>query len=611
MFPPAIAPRGTTILREQRNWICYGLAALPPVYVLAKILLQGIDLPFFDEWFPYSSVDLAIWTRSGTLRLDDLIAQNFEHRIVFTRAVTVLGAWLWNANERVGMIVSWVLAVGVLAVLSSLVRRSFPGLSPLALVPLSALVFTARAQNNWLWAFENQWYFCILFFVLGLWWAGRPGSRTAAFAGAAVCAVAASFSFGAGLLAWGLLALAMATRGGWRARHWTVWTALAVGCVVLYFTNYRWWPSNDLRRFLRVEGALHLLRFVLTFLGGWAVPESAHWLWWASLCGAAALVLFAGTVISLWRAGERVAIAPWCALGVLPVGAAAMLAQGWRSNDINHALFGRYVSLSSLLPASAAVLLLAAFTRGGNFPRHARFGAAVAAVALFAAAIGTSIANWRPAMFLATRQMQRCARAFPVTRDLGCIEFALLEQDRNREKLDRLAELELSAFSDRSAVAAAQQGANAPPLALWHRELDDWERPPGMEQPTGTEGRYAVPQSAVFVEREPMRLCLADLQEITLDVALSRDVFIRLAKLFLKVDGETDFSEEHMVFVNLARDEALHRYAFSLAPLASAGARVTGMRIDPVLGGTHAGSWVEVHNLRAVRKSDGPSACAR
>lgn len=598
-------------MRGRRQWIWLGIAAIPPLYVLAKIVGQGVDLPFFDEWFPTSSVDVAIWSRSGTLRISDLLAQNFEHRIVFTHLVTAAGAWLWRGNEKIAMGITWVVALGALATLAGLVRRSFPALWPAALAPISALLFTARAQNNWLWAFESQWSFCIFFLVLGLWWAGRQGPAAAALGGAAVCALCANFSFGSGLLGWGLIAVAMALGGGWRGRHWILWTLLTAAGIALFFRHYQFWPSGDPGRFLHPAAAAHLLRFVVTFLGGWAVPDGAPWLPWGAVCGTATLALFIGTAVFLWRSGERKSIAPWCALGLFPLASALLAGQGWRSDDINNALFGRYVMVSALLPAATAVLVISVLTKTFALSRAARLTVAAPALALFCAAVATSAANWKPALFLATPPMQRCARAFPVTRDLGCIGFALYGADRNREKLDRLAELGLSAFADPVAVEAAQRSAAAPPVELWERELDAWTRPPGLERPGAVTGRYEVPSAAVFVHQGPLRLCLADLLEVTLDIAVSREVRDRMAKLFLELDGESGFSEEHMVFVTLARDEALHRYAFSLEPLISQGRRITGIRVDPVIGGAGPHSWVEVHDLRAVRKAGGTSACVQ
>ena len=250
------------------------VAALPMLLVGMRVIQAGINLPFFDQWFPGSSVDVALASHARNLHPAALWQPVFEHRIVFTHLTTALLAGFGQWNVKAEMLISVALAgMALFVILGRLQALSTRPLPVWLGALLSGLMFGLRQQNNWLWSFGTSWYFALLFVTLTLGLLSAPGGGAGRLFLAAASAEAASLSLGSGLLAWplGFFLLLPGRPGGWprcsagpplrgsdpravqRAEH----------------------PARSEQR-APLPWALGRLRFVLAFLGAPLLPDRPY-----------------------------------------------------------------------------------------------------------------------------------------------------------------------------------------------------------------------------------------------------------------------------------------------------------------------------------------------
>lgn len=172
--------------------------------VAAKWMLiraHGVNVPFWDQWDSEPPSYLAF--QRGGLEWSKLFQTHAEHRVVFTRALFVL---LEIANQqwdvRLQMVVN--AAISTLATLSLavLVARGRKSGESLALAAVAIVTTTVPyAHENLLWGFQSQFYFHVLFSILGVGFAAGSRPLSAAWWLGLLCATLATLSIAAGALA--------------------------------------------------------------------------------------------------------------------------------------------------------------------------------------------------------------------------------------------------------------------------------------------------------------------------------------------------------------------------------------------------------------------------
>lgn len=217
---------------------------LAVVYALV-IMHFAVNVPVADEWT--SVIPLVNSAIHGRLTFGELWVQHFNESHLFIpnsifAAVGVLGSF----NTRILIALSIIFQVASFGIVLGLFK-SYLGrtLSVVPVVVVGLGWFGLGAIDNALWGFQLQLYLTQFFVILMLFFllAGlkRQPRGIWSFAGAFVCAIAASLSTVQGLLAWplGLLVLVWsASRLAHYRRYLLFWCGTAIIAIGVYFIGY-------------------------------------------------------------------------------------------------------------------------------------------------------------------------------------------------------------------------------------------------------------------------------------------------------------------------------------------------------------------------------------
>jgi hypothetical protein len=201
----------TRLLENLRNHCAWlRLAGLFAIVLAAKLALIGhfgSPVPFWDQWDGEARA-LFIPVQEGRLHTASLFDAHCEHRIVCTR-VLVLGLLKLNTlwDPKLEMVAQAFLHSGCIVLLLGLCGRQLSGTrARLLFTGFAMLVFLIPfGWENTLWGFQSQFYFVMLWGLLGLFGCWRHATLSAGW-------WLGILFFGLGLLsmAGGLLAPAVA-----------------------------------------------------------------------------------------------------------------------------------------------------------------------------------------------------------------------------------------------------------------------------------------------------------------------------------------------------------------------------------------------------------------
>lgn len=125
---------------------------------------------------------------------------------------------------------------------------------------------------------------------------------------------------------------------------------------------------------------------------------------------------------------------------------------------------------------------------------------------------------------------------------------------------------------------------------------DGWE-PVRM---TPADGAWLAGQDPQFVYTKPLSICVVTYQAILVRLAVAPDPAIALLQLYYRQAGVPGFRGDQAATLPLNADGVMHTYLIPIDALnAPLGARLTGLRIDPILGGATP-SRVELEELRLL-----------
>ncbi|MFN0062274.1 MAG: hypothetical protein ACKVPX_07135 [Myxococcaceae bacterium] len=399
-------------------WVALVLAAcVPPGVVLSEIATRGVNVPFADQWLRGSTLDVASRTLTGTLSRRDLLRQNFDHRIFFSHLTTAVLVRFSSWDQRDEMRLSVLMAaVAVVLLFVAWKKGAPPHALPWVLPVFSLLMLSQRQRANWLWGFQTQWYFALLFVAALAALLSVSRLRTRHWVLGAIGATCATFSFGSGLLTWPLFVLGAVLRGEMTWRRAIGWLVAAVTVLVVFFQRYNWMPRPG--RPLSLSWALDTAQFVFAFVGSSFAPESAAGLPWAMAAGVVVLALALLATLLLWRGGALRESVPWLFLLGFAVGSALMASQSERGRAVANALFSRNVAHACLAAVAALVLTGQAAKRLS--PSKAWL-LRLAPALWIPGFVWATQASWTPYPFIGDRALFDCVQAFPKLRNLSCL----------------------------------------------------------------------------------------------------------------------------------------------------------------------------------------------
>jgi hypothetical protein len=399
------------------------LAAIPPLAVAHRVWLTAVDLPTWDAWqFAPAVADLF----EGRSDPRDLWAQHNEHRLVVPRALMLglarVSAWDVRWEQAANVVV----ALGQLALLAALLRRTVAPAAPRAVPWLvagaSALIFALGAWQNWSWGWQLQIFVnaaaaCGTALALAA-WRGRWWQTAVLQA----LSTTAALSFANGLALPLLVPLALlvapaAVPRRTRIAHAIVAAGAGVAVAAAYLAGFERPPPLPQATSTHVT-PLNVARHALGFLGS---PFAADDVVAAGVIGAGGLVAVATATLWLWRDGRelRAALLPWALLETYAVASALVTAIGRVGFGVAQALQSRYVTISSLFWLGAAPTLTLAAARwlrtASPTPAQTLRAGLAAGVALGVLAAGWWTA-WEAGAAAMHQHAQRMRRARPCVR---------------------------------------------------------------------------------------------------------------------------------------------------------------------------------------------------
>ena len=238
-----------------------GLLAAPPVMLLYLIWLDGVNVPYTDDWH---LAGLLQALARGKLTFGALWAQHLENRMFFSNLVMIAIAGATRFDTKVAMYASWVVLTLSFWIIAIVWRRT-TGFGWAWLLPPAALVFSLLQYRPILHGFDLS-IFLVLLCLSGVAWLLATADGRGRFALAIVVGLVGTYCAVQGLALWpaGLVMLVVL---GQSARRVGLWVGAGVIAAALYlfdFTttgtgaDFGWMaghPLNALRFLLELTGA--------------------------------------------------------------------------------------------------------------------------------------------------------------------------------------------------------------------------------------------------------------------------------------------------------------------------------------------------------------------
>lgn len=305
-----------------------------------RVMIDGYTpVPFADFWEQFPFIERSL---RGDLGIDDLWAQANEHRILVARVQFLLDYRLFDGTN--------VFLFAAIAASSLLLAATFAAavwldtrdwLLTLGTVAVAGTAAMSPAGiENLTWSFQVQFVQVFLFAtlsVLAIVVAGRiatPAQQLLATAGAALAAIAATYSMANGLVVW---VVVVGLAGFLRLRRRIAIALTVVGLVTGLSFLWHFAFSTD----GSLSDPVGMARFLAVYLGSavWGAGQTA-----AALVGGIGIALYSVLCVLAWkdRAGRSVALPFGVGVATFVVLTAAQTAAGRLDLGTSQALSSRY-----------------------------------------------------------------------------------------------------------------------------------------------------------------------------------------------------------------------------------------------------------------------------
>lgn len=376
------------------------LCTIAALLTLAFILLNGVNVPFADEWW-YASLVKSV--ESGQSTFNSFWSPQNEHRMLIPRLEFSTLAALTHWNSKVMMAAGWLIAVIAMIFFFSQFKMIYLPRHPMlwiAAVGVSAAAFFSLVQlENWLWAFQFAFFFIQFAVVASLIILCRSNiALWFRLVAAAALGAAASFSSAQGLLIWPTLLFSLAlTNDSLRKKTIGLLGLLIAAAITFSLYFFRLPRATELH--LRPEQITEKVQLpIIGFLGLVGNPL-AHWISYERLPHRAWFIGLSITIVFLFvtsiviRRRRLPDAAPWLGLGAYAYSFCLVTTYGRLGMGYTGAfLASRYTThVTLLLIAILALLLIAIGSREAESTLHdtrfSRIQVLAAFVVMFAIAL--------------------------------------------------------------------------------------------------------------------------------------------------------------------------------------------------------------------------------
>jgi hypothetical protein len=373
------------------------LCAIAALLTLAFILINGVNVPFADEWW-YGGLVKSVGSGHATFNI--FWSPNNEHRMLIPRLEFSTLAVLTHWNSKLMMIVGWLAAVGTMLFVFSQFKKIYSPAHPTlwtASVGVSAAALFSLVQlENWLWAFQFAFFFIQFAVVAGVILLCR--SHLALWLRLlAVVALGstASFSSAQGLLIWPTLMLSLSlTNDSLRKKVIGLLCLLISAAIVSFFYFLGLQHTTELQ--LRPEQIIEKAQLPFFGFFGLVGNPLAHWISYEHLphrawfIGLSITIVFLFLTFILTKRRRLPDAAPWFGLGAYAYSFCLVTTYGRLGTGYTGSfLASRYTTHVALLPIVILGLNLIALnsTKTESTERHAQLSR-IQVLAAFSATLG-------------------------------------------------------------------------------------------------------------------------------------------------------------------------------------------------------------------------------
>ncbi len=352
--------------RQTRRWevrptdvLGVMFALIPAALMLFMVIHTNANLPRNDT--SINSLDKVERLSEGTFTLDDLFERPKRHPYVTMHLTTIALYYLTDFNVSIGRIIEWGVAFAGYLVMGGLAFYTL-GRRALWVWPLMGVAYFTLSNMTIFALYEGISQFYLIFFSLAAYavvlvWPHRRGTLVWAY----VLALLAGISFTSGVIAWGLVFLAMVYRG---YRDWRAYGLLGLGlltsvAVVLYVqSGYLQFEGEG--NTVSPENIRIMLPYLAVYLGrmfhAGTQPELARDI------GYMGLALFGGMAAYVWwgaRKSQDVMV--WGLMATFAILQGVLVGLGdEQETGFGTAMYTRYITTSSVF-WSAFLGLFASF----------------------------------------------------------------------------------------------------------------------------------------------------------------------------------------------------------------------------------------------------------
>jgi hypothetical protein len=373
------------------------LCAIPALLTLAFVLINGVNVPFADEWW-YAGLVKSV--ESGQATLNSFWSPNNEHRMLIPRLEFSTLAVLTHWNSKIMMIVGWLVAVVAMLFLFSqfkkIYSRTHPTLWTATVGVSAAALFSLVQLENWLWAFQFAYFFIQFALVASLIILCRSNiALWPRLLAAAALGAAASFSSAQGLLIWPALMLSLFLTNDSLRKKVVGLVCLLVSAAIT-FSLYFFGLQRTTELHLRPEQIIEKVQLPIFGFFGLVGNPLVHWIsyehlphraWFIGLSITIVFLFLTSIVIKRRRLPDA---APWLGLGAYAYSFCLVTMYGRLGLGYTGGfLASRYTThVTLLLIAILALILIALDSTAAKSTRHNAWLSRIPVLAAFGVTLG-------------------------------------------------------------------------------------------------------------------------------------------------------------------------------------------------------------------------------
>jgi hypothetical protein len=366
--------------------------AIAALLTFAFILIDGVNVPFADEWW---YADLVKSVESGQATFNSFWAPNNEHRMLIPRLEFSTLAVLTHWNSKVMMIAGWLVVVVAMIFLFSQFRRIYSRRHPklwIAAVGVSAAaLFSLVQMENWLWAFQFAFFFIQFALIASLIILCQSNiALWLRLLAAAALGAAASFSSAQGLLVWPALMLSLSLTNDSPKKKIIGLFCLLISAATTFFLYFHGLPRTT-ELHLRAEQIIEKVQLPIFGFFGLVGNPLTRWIsyehlphraWFIGLSITIVFLFLTSIVIKRRRIPDA---APWLGLAAYAYSFCLVTTYGRLGMGYTGGfLAGRYTThVSLLLIAILALVLIAMNSVDAESTRHHASSTRISVLAAF------------------------------------------------------------------------------------------------------------------------------------------------------------------------------------------------------------------------------------